>query len=231
MKILKFSLVLFFLFFTQDTGFRFAVYTGAPVVSDGAGSRGSSWGDIDDDGDIDLFVTNRGGQHNLLYINKTVDPSQPILELVENTTIVNDGDDSQGSSFADYDKDGDLDLFVANRRNQKNFLYQNNGGHFTRITKGAIVNDTLSSTSISWVDVNNDGFPDLFTANRNNQPNALYVNDKNGGFNKHTTGAIVKDLEDTRACAWGDFDNDGDQDLYAGNAGMPNSVYINEGQT
>ncbi len=229
MKSLKIGVALIVLLITQDSGFRFAVYTGAPVVGDAAGSRGSSWADVDGDGDLDLFVANRQNQDNLLYLNMTKNPSQPILELIPEGQIVNDGGDSQGSSFADYDKDGDMDLYVANRRNQKNFLYRNNSGNFSKITKGAIVNDTLSSTSISWVDVNNDGFLDLFTASRNNQPNALYVNDKNGGFEKLTKGAIVEDLEDTRACTWGDFDNDGDQDLYVGNADLPNSVYINEG--
>lgn len=200
------------------------------MVQDASGSRGSSWGDIDGDGDQDLFVANRGGQNNLFYINKTTDPTRPILEKLEGTNVVSDGGDSQGSSFADYDNDGDLDLYVANRRNQKNFIYQNNGnGSFERIKKGAIVNDTLSSTSISWVDINNDGFSDLFVASRNNQPNTLYMNDKKGGFERLTKGSIVQDIEDTRACAWGDFDNDGDQDLYAGNADMPNSIYINEG--
>ena len=98
----------------QDTPeLKFAAYTGAQVVQDASGSRGSSWGDIDEDGDEDLFVANRGNQNNLLYINKTTDPTRPLLELVQDINITNDGGDSQGSSFADYDNDGDLDLYVA----------------------------------------------------------------------------------------------------------------------
>ena len=215
----------------QDTPeLKFAAYTGAQVVQDASGSRGSSWGDIDEDGDEDLFVANRGNQNNLLYINKTTDPTRPLLELVQDINITNDGGDSQGSSFADYDNDGDLDLYVANRHNQKNFLYKNTGnGTFVKIENGAVVNDTLSSTSISWVDINNDGFSDLFVASRNNEPNAVYVNDTKGGFEKLLNGSIVNDTEDTRSCVWGDFDNDGDQDLIAGNAKMPNSLYVNNG--
>lgn len=210
--------------------FRFIPYTGADIVQDGSGSRGSSWGDIDGDGDLDLFVANRQDQNNLLYINKTVDPSQPILELVQNGDIVNDGGDSQGSSFGDFDNDGDLDLYVANRHNQKNFLYRNQGaGVFEKITIGEIVNDKYSSTSISWVDVNNNGYLDLFAANRNDEPNSLYINNGSGGFEKLKSGAIVEDQEDTRACVWSDFDNDGDQDLLAGNAKQLNSIYINNG--
>jgi len=232
MNYLKISLSFFsFLFCVQDTtDLKFAVYTGAEVVQDASGSRGSSWGDIDGDGDEDLFVANRQNQNNLLYLNKTTDPTRPLLELIRGINITNDGGDSQGSSFADYDNDGDLDLYVANRRNQKNFLYKNNGdGTFLKIEKGAVVNDTLSSTSISWVDINNDGFSDLFVASRNNQPNAIYVNDKKGGFKKLLEGDIVNDKEDTRSCVWGDFDNDGDQDLIVGNARMPNSLYVNNG--
>lgn len=231
MKIFKVGIaVIASLLVNQDTNFRFAVYSGASVVQDGAGSRGSSWGDIDGDGDLDLFVANRGNQVNLLYINKTIEPNQPILELTSEGNIVTDQGDSQGSSFGDYDKDGDLDLYVANRRNQQNFFYRNNGnGSFEKIMEGPHVTDTYSSTSVSWVDINNDGYLDLFTANRNDEPNGIYINDKRGSFTKLESGSIVKDIENTRTCVWADFDNDGDQDLFVGNARQNNSLYINQG--
>ncbi|NIR51749.1 VCBS repeat-containing protein, partial [candidate division KSB1 bacterium] len=57
-------------------------------------------------------------------------------------SIANDGGDSRACSWADYDNDGDLDLFVANFRDENNFLYRNDGpAGFTKITTGAIVND------------------------------------------------------------------------------------------
>jgi len=209
---------------------RFVLYSGSPVTQDGAGSRGSSWADIDGDGDEDLFVSNRQNQDNLLYINNTEDPQRPVLDLVEDQPVIMDGGDSQGSSFGDYDNDGDLDLYVANRRNQKNFFYRNNGdGSFEKITEGPHVNDTLSSTSVSWVDINNDGYLDLFTASRNDEPNAIYINDTRGSFTKLESGLIVEDIENIRACAWNDLDGNGYQDLFAGNANGTNSIYLNNG--
>ena len=102
----------------------------------------SSWGDCDNDGDLDLFVANGGdtpNQNNLLYRNN----GDGTFTKITAGEIVNDGGWSQGSSWGDYDNDGDLDLFVANSYgSQNNFLYRNNGdGTFTKITEGVIVND------------------------------------------------------------------------------------------
>ncbi|MFZ1320267.1 MAG: ASPIC/UnbV domain-containing protein, partial [Ignavibacteria bacterium] len=95
------------------------------VSNDGGSSVGSSWGDIDNDGDLDLFVCNDDLQNNFLYLNN----GAPDYDFTKITTgsVVNDAGNSFGCTFGDYNNDGALDLFVANRLNQKNFLYVNNG--------------------------------------------------------------------------------------------------------
>ncbi len=99
------------------------------VANDGGSSVGSAWGDYDNDGDLDLFVSNDraggGSGRNFLYENS----GPPHYSFVKMTAgeAVNDIGNSFGCSWADYDRDGDLDLFVANRLNQKNFLYRNQG--------------------------------------------------------------------------------------------------------
>ena len=83
--------------------------------------------------------------------------------------VVNDGGSSSGSSWGDFDNDGDLDLFVANGGflgSWNNLLYRNEGsGDFVKITSGPVVDDGRSSRSGSWGDFDNDGDLDLFVAN------------------------------------------------------------------
>jgi hypothetical protein len=80
--------------------------------------------------------------------------AQTTFTKITTGAIVNDGGDSRGNSWGDYDNDGDLDLFVANSLDENNFLYENNGDPegtgqiiFTRITNGAIVNNGGGSGS------------------------------------------------------------------------------------
>jgi len=82
-----------------------------------------------------------------------------------------------------------------------------------------------------WADFDNDDDLDWFAGMRGNAPNRLYRNDR-GTFKEIAAEAGIADTIDTRAAAWGDFDSDGDLDLYAGfsrRAGVPNRLYRNDG--
>ena len=102
------------------------------------------------------------------------------FEPITGESITGDDDDSQFSSWIDYDNDGDLDLFVANN-GPPNCLYQNSGdGTFIKITTaGDIVEDTDSSVGASWGDYDNDSDMDLYLSNWGR--NRLFRND-NGTF-------------------------------------------------
>ncbi len=101
-----------------------AIDTGA-VSNSGGSSVGSSWGDVDNDGDLDLFIADDNGENNFLYLNNG--PPDYGFTRVITGVVVNDGGNSFGCAFGDYNNDGAIDLFVANRLNQNNFLYLNNG--------------------------------------------------------------------------------------------------------
>jgi hypothetical protein len=212
--------------YRNDGNGSFTKITSGTVVNDGGNSFGCSWGDYDNDGDLDLFVANGGGQSNFLYRND----GNGSFTKITSGTIANDGGDSQGCAWADYDNDGDIDLFVANAIVQSNFLYRNDGnGSFTKITSGTIVNDGGNSFGCSWGDYDNDGDLDLFVTNGGNQSNFLYRNDGNGSFTKITSGTIVNDGGDSRGSSWGDYDNDGDLDLFVANDIQSNFLYRNDG--
>jgi len=90
------------------------------------------------------------------------------------------------------------------------------GQTFTQITEGDIVTNGASSFGASWGDYNNDGFIDLFVANRVGN-NFLFKNNSDGTFTKIITGDIVNDGGVSLSGSWGDYDNDGDLDLFVAN--------------
>src|SRR6266542_3569211 len=197
--------------------------------NDGGASYGCAWGDYDNDGYLDLFVANLN-QNNFLYHNNR----DGTFTRINSGPIVSDGAASQGCAWGDYDNDGLLDLFVANR-NQRNFLYHNEGhGTFTAITNGPVVNDVGYSWSPAWIDYDNDGNLDLFVANGPGsgpgQNNFLYHNNGDGSFTRITAGSVANDGASSDGSAWGDYDNDGFLDLFVSNLNDQNNLlYRNDG--
>ena len=156
---------------------------GTPDLDGNFNGDAAAWGDYDNDGDLDLFVScslapGNVSRPNLLYRNDGNDAFTSITSLPANDPE-NQGGASHGCNWGDYDNDGWLDLFVANRAGQNDFLYHNNGdGTFTKITNSVAVNDGGDSFAAAWGDYDNDGFLDLFVANRRGA-NSLYHNNTN----------------------------------------------------
>jgi hypothetical protein len=102
----------------------FAKVTTGPIVADSQQSEICQWVDYDNDGFLDLFVANTSGQNESLYHNN----ADGTFAKVTTGSIVNDGGNSAGGAWGDYDNDGFLDLFVPNWQGSRpNFLYRNNG--------------------------------------------------------------------------------------------------------
>ena len=211
-----------FLYHNDGNG-NFVKIQNSPVVNDGGFSWGSSWGDYDNDGDIDLFVANTDG-NNFLYRN---DGSGNFAKITSGP-VVNDRGESLGGSWGDYDNDGDIDLFVANT-DGNNFLYRNEGsGSFLKIISGPVVSDSGSSWGSSWGDYDNDGDLDLFVANLGPGNNFLYQNNGNGTFTKITSGVIANESSSSLGSSWGDYDNDGDLDLFVANGVLDKNNFLFE---
>ena len=190
---------------------------GLPQLNDA--TYGHSWGDINNDGYLDLYVCN-------YYVGATGfdDTNYMFLNNGDGTftdiTASSGTDDGQRSSFQsvfiDYDRDGDQDLFVINDRTPyENTLYQNEGDNtFTNVTFPAGVGDYIWSMSSAVADYNRDGYLDIYICNKADG-NYLLRNDGETGMFANSAAATNSEVN---AFCWGaqffDHDNDGDQDLY-----------------
>jgi uncharacterized repeat protein (TIGR01451 family) len=202
------------------------ITTGA-IVTDIANSVAATWGDYDNDGYLDLFVANNTGSKNFLYHNN----GNSTFSRIMSGPIVEDGTYCHSASWADYDNDGYLDLFVAEYFPTKNnHLFHNSGdGTFTRVENSPVVTDAGHSIGAAWGDYNNDGLVDLFVPNTNNEPNWLYENIGNGQFVK-VNEDVVSLESNSVGCSWGDYNNDGYLDLFIANSGnSSNFLYTNNG--
>lgn len=157
-----------FLYHNNGNGTFTRILSG-PEVNDGAYGSGCVWGDYDNDGWLDLFVTNNGA-NNMLYHN-----DGGTFTRIYTGPGAESGPNCFGTSWFDYDNDGWLDLFVCNWGGN-NFLYHNNGnGTFTKITN-EIVN-LESSVNGAVADYDNNGKLDLFTTKTNGLTvNSLFKN-------------------------------------------------------
>jgi penicillin G amidase len=140
---------------------------------------------------------------------------------------------AQPNCWADFDNDGDLDLFVGFKRGLPNRLYRNDGGKFTEVGADLGLGDLIDTRAAAWGDFNADGQIDLYVGFANNPGgarNKLYRNDGNGKHFTNVAPAMGVDvMGETRQVSWVDFDNDGRVDLFVAFRDGPNMLFHNEG--
>ena len=200
-------------------------------------TNGAAWGDVDNDGDLDLFVTTVGDTRHYLFVN---DGGVFTEQGMERGVAVDTGDRRIGfsASFGDYDRDGYLDLHVTEWRPSQLVgeavagvrLLRNLGarspGYFEDVTDAAgvrmsgIVSQTQAQLTegtfafgSTFVDLDGDGWPELAVAS-DFGTSRLFWNNGDGTFSDGTLAAQVGTAQNAMGTTFGDYDADGDLDWF-----------------
>ncbi len=141
----------------------FVLHSSGPLLNDGRFTMSGSWADIDNDGDLDVFLANDQAPNSLFRNDGNF-----VFTKLLNDTVSKGSGHAFSSAWSDIDNDGDLDLFVtyafAGSSLQQNRLYLNDGaGSFTRI-QDVVTADSSWSYGCAFADYDNDGFEDLAVA-------------------------------------------------------------------
>jgi hypothetical protein len=252
------------------SGIHFVHTWGAEKLRNVLDTTGAGGGffDYDNDGKLDLYLVQGGGyapdgsippdktSTSVLYHNEG---NGRFVDVTAAAHVGNRGF-GMGCAAADYDNDGDADLFVTNYG--RNVLYRNNGdGTFTDVTEAAGLDKPLAwSTGAAWADVDNDGYLDLYVTHYldftpgmkgvhasamskregfmffpgprdyEGVTDTLYHNNGDGTFTDITRAAGLSPGGKGLGVIFADFDDDGDQDMMVANDKTPNFLYVNDGK-
>ena len=197
----------------NDRG-RFVDVTETTGIGDSRKTVSAVWWDFDRDGDLDLFTANQEGEANGLYrqTGGTFEDVAVTMGVAGTPRPKEDG--GVGPSVADFDQDGDFDLFVANYG--PSALYRNDGGlKFTEVSRERGIDLNGHGVTSGWGDLDNDGLPDLYVANFiAGQPlyrDALFINGAKAFV--EALPAVVLKHDATHGVQFVDFDRDGRLDL------------------
>ena len=236
---------------------RFTDVTAASGIRTRGYGMGVATGDIDNDGDVDLYVTGFG--RNQMFRNNG---DGTFTDVSKRSGTDDPASWGVSAAFVDFDRDGWLDLFVGNYlqyslathiacvgvsgladycrpsayRPQPSRLYRNQGGgRFVDVTiQSGVARQFGPALGVATADFNGDGWIDIFVANDEHE-NQLWINRRDGTFENTAllAGAALGPSGDRRANMGvdaGDFDADGDDDLFVTELiGQGSTLYVNDG--
>ncbi|MDT0557542.1 FG-GAP-like repeat-containing protein [Ichthyenterobacterium sp. W332] len=186
-------------------------------------TKSTTWVDIDNDGDKDLYVTT-DNEGNKLFEN---DGNLGLTDITSTSGLPTGNLYTYGASWGEIDNDGYLDVFISNRRvfetSVTNYLYKNNGdGTFTDYTEIAGIELDIELTFCSgFIDYDNDGWQDIYIANDKSFPNKMYHNNGDGTYSDASLSTGTGIVIDAMSVSVEDFNADGYLDIYVTNTHSP----------
>lgn len=212
-----------------------------PGFSVDAFVKGASWGDVDNDGYADLYVSVMGGR-NLLFMHRGLtDEGLPTFQEVGFRAGVTEPEFSFPAWFFDFDNDGLEDLFVVSydvrsienvagevarehlglsTESEYSKLYKNMGdGRFRDVTEESGLQTVIFGMGANFADLNNNGYPDIYIgtgapALTSIIPNRLFLNNQGQKFFESTAASGVGHLQKGHGVSMADFNSDGRMDIY-----------------
>ncbi|NCX24503.1 MAG: hypothetical protein EBX13_01795 [Proteobacteria bacterium] len=198
--------------------------------------------DINNDGFLDIYCTVAGKdepRNNVLYVNNQ---DNTFTEMASKYGIDDTGH-SIHSTFFDYDKDGDLDLYVANYpptsfiastdyykykienhdHSESDHLYRNDNGRFVDVTKEAGISNFGLTLGIIATDLNNDGYTDVYVSNDFASPDYMYINNGDGTFSNEILNSFKQTSQFGMGIDASDFNNDGWIDIFQLDMNFPDN--------
>ncbi len=218
--------------YRNDNGTLVSVGQEMGLPQSGRGSyelRGLSWGDYDGDGYVDLL----GGATQAERLTKVFHNlgGTRFVDVAADLGLTIPGRSARQTNWVDYDNDGKLDVYAADRQG-KNKLFRNGSGTFTQVFADGGPTVFRATVGACWFDADGDGKLDLFLADQSGAADAMFRNDGTTFVDVAPqlgmTGPPRTKDEGGVGCAVGDYDNDGRLDLFVANYGR-NQLYHNNG--
>ena len=221
--------------FINDGGEGFIMM--ALPITQQAETKAVQWVDIDGDYDLDFFLSDRYGK---MYILENIGDTA-FVNVSRLTGLPNVNTESAGSSWGDYDNDGDLDLHICRYAESdfliepmyRNVLMRNDGGfNFTNVSSESQIDVYVRFSFQSiWYDWDGDGWQDLYVINDKNGANSLFHNQQNGMFTEIASSVGADLVLDAMTASLGDFNQDGHQDIFItstviGNDGIGSQLLV-----
>lgn len=224
----------------------------AAIPQDSGWSTGVSVVDINNDGRLDIYVCRVGNYEilhskNQLLVCQGIDSSGvPVYKDEAAQYGLDFSGFSTQAAFFDYDKDGDLDMFLLNHSVHQNGtfaprkeflgtysplsgdrLYRNDNGHFSDVTKECGINSSAISygLGVAVADINLDGWPDLYIGNDFHENDYLYINQHNGTFSEENNQRLMHTSQFSMGVDVADVNNDGYPEIISMDM-LPSDPYI-----